>query len=249
MNQLTPCFLLFFIVDKDVASIEPLTKGDILDFYNQYIKPDSPSRAKLSVYLQAQSGAAARSSNEAKTTIAHSITEFLTACNVPVEAEKLQQRLAGVELPSLSSLSPDSAPDAMEAVLKAVEQYLSADLSLDTEKVSALLDSGRHAMGLAGAQTSSSDVAAAAVDANALPDGAETTASSTDPEATTAPAHTMPGSTGDDDTKEEGAHNVAQPSQAVLIEDVRDFKARLAVTPGARPVKPLSEYGELNAKL
>ncbi len=237
-------------VDKDVASIEPLTKGDIRDFYNHYINPDSPSRAKLSVYLQAQSGAAARSSDEAKTAIAHSIAEFLTACNVPVEAEKLQQRLAGVEVPSVSALSSDSHPDATEAVLKAVEQYLLADLGLDAAKASALLDSGRQAMGLAGAPTPSSDAAAAAAaDANAPHDGAVPAASSTDLDAATTSDHTKPGQTADEDKKEEGAHTEARPSQAVVIEDVRDFKARLAVTPGARPVKPLSEYGELSAKL
>ncbi|KAI1768853.1 LuxS/MPP-like metallohydrolase [Hypoxylon sp. FL1150] len=35
----------------------------------------------------------------------------------------------------------------------------------------------------------------------------------------------------------------------VLIESVRDFKARLCVTAGADPVKPLSEFEELDAKL
>ena len=41
-------------VYRDVENIEPLTKNDILEFFNQYIHPSSPTRAKLSVHLIAQ---------------------------------------------------------------------------------------------------------------------------------------------------------------------------------------------------
>ena len=34
--------------------IEPLTKKDILEFFNQYIHPSSSARAKLSIHLIAQ---------------------------------------------------------------------------------------------------------------------------------------------------------------------------------------------------
>lgn len=49
-------------------------------------------------------------------------------------------------------------------------------------------------------------------------------------------------------------HEEADPpslngSKIVFIEDARDFKARLPVSAGARPVKDLSEYEELDAKL
>lgn len=51
-----------------------------------------------------------------------------------------------------------------------------------------------------------------------------------------------------------GAHEEADPptlngSRIVLIEDARDFKAKLPVSAGARPVKDLSEYEELEPKL
>lgn len=42
------------------------------------------------------------------------------------------------------------------------------------------------------------------------------------------------------------SHNGTEP---VVIEDVRDFKSRLAVTAGPMPVRELSEYEELDSKL
>lgn len=38
-------------------------------------------------------------------------------------------------------------------------------------------------------------------------------------------------------------------TKITFIEDVRDFKARLTVTPGARPTKDLTEYEDLDSKL
>jgi insulysin len=54
-------------VYRDVENIEPLTKNDILEFFNQYIHPASPTRAKLSVHLiaQASTGASAAAEDRA----------------------------------------------------------------------------------------------------------------------------------------------------------------------------------------
>jgi len=40
-------------VEHDVVHIEPLTKADLIDFYNAYFHPSSPTRAKTSVHLVA----------------------------------------------------------------------------------------------------------------------------------------------------------------------------------------------------
>ncbi|KAF9699478.1 hypothetical protein EKO04_002692 [Ascochyta lentis] len=51
--------------DRDIVNIKLLAKNDMLDFFNQYIHPSSPTRARLSVHLIAQAatgGAAARES-------------------------------------------------------------------------------------------------------------------------------------------------------------------------------------------
>ncbi|EON98117.1 putative a-factor-processing enzyme protein [Phaeoacremonium minimum UCRPA7] len=49
-----------------------------------------------------------------------------------------------------------------------------------------------------------------------------------------------------DDVKEPPSFNGIKP---VIIEDVRDYKSRLTATAGARPVKDLSEYEDLDSKL
>lgn len=41
--------------DHDVAQLKPLTKSDLIEFFNRYISPSSPVRAKLAVHMLAQS--------------------------------------------------------------------------------------------------------------------------------------------------------------------------------------------------
>ncbi|RHZ43567.1 uncharacterized protein CDV56_102153 [Aspergillus thermomutatus] len=54
-------------VYRDVENIEPLTKKDILEFFNQYIHPSSSTRAKLSIHLiaRASTGASAAAEDSA----------------------------------------------------------------------------------------------------------------------------------------------------------------------------------------
>lgn len=42
----------FLQIDHDVANVSLLTKQDMMEFYQTYIKPGSPTRAKLSVHLK-----------------------------------------------------------------------------------------------------------------------------------------------------------------------------------------------------
>ncbi|KAJ9144507.1 putative Metalloprotease [Pleurostoma richardsiae] len=53
-------------VHRDVENLEPLTKNDILEFFNQYIDPSSPTRVKLSVHLIAQASSARASAAAAE---------------------------------------------------------------------------------------------------------------------------------------------------------------------------------------
>ncbi len=49
--------------------------------------------------------------------------------------------------------------------------------------------------------------------------------------------------------REEETRPIPNGTQPVLITSVRDYKARLAATAGARPVHDLSEFEELDSKL
>lgn len=62
-------------------------------------------------------------------------------------------------------------------------------------------------------------------------------------------AKTSDEATGLEDSPETSARAKSIIEEAVEIEDVHAFKASLAATPGARPVKDFSEYEETDAKL
>jgi len=53
-NQIHSEYYDFESAQNDVAAIKTLTKNDVLHFYNHYMHPASPARAKLALYLVAQ---------------------------------------------------------------------------------------------------------------------------------------------------------------------------------------------------
>lgn len=144
-----------FTVFEDAKHIKPLTKADMIAFFNEYVDPSSPARAKLAVHMHALGKS--KSANPA-------IVE-----EVKPIAEKLGEKVETV------------ASIVANGVAK-VEEELSK-------------------VGLV-----------------KLGEGWKT---------------------------ENGGNGV----EAVEIKDVRHFKASLAVTPGPLPVKDISEFEDLEAKL
>ncbi|TDZ49920.1 putative zinc protease [Colletotrichum trifolii] len=55
--QISSEYYDFDLAQHDASHIKTLSKADMIDFFQQYIKPGSPSRAKLSVHLHAQASA------------------------------------------------------------------------------------------------------------------------------------------------------------------------------------------------
>lgn len=55
-----------YVAQQDAAHIKTLTKTDMVEFFQRYIKPGSTTRAKLSVHLRAQATAPAKEGAEAK---------------------------------------------------------------------------------------------------------------------------------------------------------------------------------------
>jgi insulysin len=90
-------------VKHDVEHIESLTKNDLIAFYDNFITPSSPARAKIAVHLLAQNDATAAISQivepEAKLQlIIRALTQFLDAQGIPTNKEQLARRLKGVDL-------------------------------------------------------------------------------------------------------------------------------------------------------
>jgi insulysin len=172
---------------QDAAHIKPLTKADMIEFFNHYIHPSSPSRAKLAVYLEAQakSDVSTKDISELVKTLGLDSTASASA------ATALQARL--------SAASPDVDKEVAD-----LRDYLLHDLKVPEGKI---------------------DVAAEAWKKIHAAHG--------------------PGN----DVVKDAEPPSANGTKPVFIEDVRSFKASLPASNGARPLKDLSEYEDVEAKL
>jgi insulysin len=159
----------------------------MIEFFNHYIHPSSPSRAKLAVYLEAQ----AKSDVSTKEISELVKTLDLDATASASAATALQARL--------SAASPD-----VDKEVAGLEDYLLHELKVPEGKI---------------------DVAAEAWKKIHAAHG--------------------PGN----DVVKDAEPPSANGTKPVFIEDVRSFKASLPASNGARPLRDLSEYEDLEAKL
>ncbi|KAJ9631146.1 metalloprotease [Knufia peltigerae] len=112
-------YLNFYQVQRDVAAIRQLTKDDIIQFYAQYIDPESPSRAKLSIHLNAQKPAPVPevSASEKKDQFVGLIGQALGSLGVDLDEHKLNTHFEKV----------DPIDDA--AATNAIEEYIGTSLA------------------------------------------------------------------------------------------------------------------------
>jgi len=89
----------FYQVDRDVSEIRSLTKDDIRQFYSQYIDPASPTRAKLSIHLNAQTSApaSALAPSEQKDQLVDLLGQVLGSLGVHVDNVKLKKQFELVD--------------------------------------------------------------------------------------------------------------------------------------------------------
>lgn len=140
-NHISGEYLDFLQKEQDVEHIKPLSKSDMLDFFKQYIDPTSPTRAKLSVHMTAQSTPKAvigsMTPSEQKEKVTDTIAKYLTAMGVNVDAEKLTGRLEAVDI-----LGGDQA-----AIVEAIASYLEEDAEVSEEDASEVLVQGQQLLG------------------------------------------------------------------------------------------------------
>jgi insulysin len=139
--------------EHDAAHLTPLTKEDILKFFDAYISPTSSTRAKLSVQLHAQNTASSiienASPEEQSTILTTALTKLFAAHNIDTDTEALGKRLRGRRL----SLS-DPAPMA-----EAVTTYLTEDAKVEGEKAREVVQQGLVALGGATSKEEKKEVA------------------------------------------------------------------------------------------
>ncbi|KAL8948045.1 MAG: hypothetical protein Q9222_005737 [Ikaeria aurantiellina] len=190
----------------DVANLRPLGKQDMIDFFNHFINPTSPARAKLSVHMIARASPKVVadgnvSPSEQKEKLIDMLSKYLAAIGIDASGPQLQKRFDVVDVGS----------GDIAAITSAISSYLKEDALLPEEHVSAVLEEGQQLL------------------ATALP-GLGINVVKTD-----------------DSTEE--LPPVPKVKETTFIEDVFDFKAGLAVSQGARPVRDLRDFEEPEAKL
>ncbi|KAG6018861.1 hypothetical protein E4U41_003534 [Claviceps citrina] len=169
-NQISSEYFDFEQAQQDAVHIKKLVKSEMVEFFNTYFSPSSPTRARISVHLRA------RGAGELDTKIVHLLKES-GLNDVPQEKRQSVELLRGY-LESENLLVPDKLGDVVDAITK---------LGLSQAPI------GEAAEGMANGSS---------------------------------------------------AVDTAQD-----ITDVRQYKASLPVSSGARPVKQISEFEESDAKL
>ncbi|KAF2816319.1 LuxS/MPP-like metallohydrolase [Mytilinidion resinicola] len=129
----------FESADRDVEHLTPLTKKDIIEFFDQFISPTSPTRAKLAVHMLAQSSPAAEKNEQ----MVKLVSELLTANKVAVKDDDLQTHFQAVEKPA-----------KQDDLVEALSSYL-GELKLEADVVTKVVEQGKAALAAALAETES----------------------------------------------------------------------------------------------
>ncbi|KAK9443958.1 uncharacterized protein VB005_02484 [Metarhizium brunneum] len=150
----------------DAALIEPLTKSEMIEFYNSYFHPSSTTRARLSVHLKAQG------------------------------AGKLDTKVIEV----LKENGAEGIPQEKQQSVHLLRSYLEGEMKMSSDALNSVIEEIKK-LGLS-----------------------------------------------QDDQSEAVGGSANIVDSAKEISDVRDFKAGLWVSSGAKPVKQISEFEETDDK-
>ena len=131
-------YLDFLQREKEVAHLRPLTKHDLVEFYNHYIHPTSPARAKLSVHAIARSAPKIVGANippvEQKEKVLGLVGKYLTSAGIQADADRLTHQFAAV----------DVAGGDQPAIIQAITDYLGTAGDLSPEKKAEIIGQGKQ---------------------------------------------------------------------------------------------------------
>ena len=201
----------FLLAEEDVTHLRPLSKTDLVEFFNRYIHPTSSTRAKLSVHMTAQATPKALAGDiseaEQRLKLLGLLAKYLTTMGISVDTEKLS-----------ASFDPvDIAGGDQNAIEQAIAAYLHDDAKTSPEQLSEITKQAHQLLG------------------TVLPSlGIEV----------------QPVAVAEDGAGGYAGFPEAPPVQATtVIENVRNFKATLLASAGAKSVVALSEFEETESKL
>ena len=121
----------FFQVDKDVADIRSLKKDDVVQFFAKYVDPESSSRAKVSVHLEAQATPKVEevTPEEQRQQFLGLIGQVLAQVGVDVDEARLRKLFSEIELSD------------KDAVVQATKSYIGSSIpAKDLEELAEQLE-------------------------------------------------------------------------------------------------------------
>lgn len=133
----------FLQVDHDVAHLKPVTKEEMIDFFNHYIHPTSPTRAKLSIHMIAQASpkaiAGSTTGPEKKEKVISLLAKYLNTMGVNADIELLSQRLGQVDI----------AGGDQAGIIEVMSMYLKDDVSASEDQSSQIMEQGQQLLATA----------------------------------------------------------------------------------------------------
>ena len=134
-------YYCFLQADIDAENLRAITQQDMVDFFDYYISPSSPHRAKVSVHLRAQATPAevapSLSPEEQREKVLSLLTKNLNAAGVGADREQLAERFAAV----------DVAGGDQNGMLAALQTYLAEDAGVSEEQITTVLADTEQVMG------------------------------------------------------------------------------------------------------
>lgn len=125
--------------EVDAATVRALTKPEMIEFYRHYIDPQSPTRAKLSIHLNAQSAGQDKPANpaEQKSKLVAMLGRHLQSVGIAVDTEKLKSVFEKV----------DVSTGDKDQILSTLSTFLISEMRLSDEQVKPILEQGKQLLG------------------------------------------------------------------------------------------------------
>ncbi|KAA8642913.1 hypothetical protein EYZ11_009044 [Aspergillus tanneri] len=124
----------------DAAGVKALAKSELIQFYQHYIDPDSSTRGKVSIHLNAQSGAQANSAEpkEQKSRLISLFGKQLETAGFAVDMDQLNSAFAKLDVSSSSE----------DQILDTLKTFLASEMSLSDQQTKPILTHAEQSLGL-----------------------------------------------------------------------------------------------------
>ncbi|MCJ1310738.1 Insulinase (Peptidase M16) [Agyrium rufum] len=225
-NHITSEYYNFHQVDADVAGIRPLTKADILTFYERFISPTSEVRAKMSVHVNAQTSpkdiAAKMTPAEQRLKVQELVGQYITQIGLTPNEDVLAKCFASMDLTSDDTGEAKISP--IDTITNALSRYMEDDpaaseaLKENEDKEAQLMEQTKVLL--------SSFLPTIGIVIKKAGIGEEERVG-----------------------EDKDLPKAPKVKETVFVDDVHAFKAKLLIGPAAVPVEDLTRFEEVESKL